>query len=415
MQQQTVEEGQAMRTTRAMVIAKQKRIAKRGSKWVVPSQTHSGSYVVTVEQANDGGPPAWACSCPDYETRRQPCKHVIAVEIIRHRQMPDGSTITEVQRITYAQDWPAYNDAQVNEQERFELLLRDLCRGIVQPVQHMGRKRASLRDVMFAAASKVYSTQSGRRAQTDLRACAKNGLIEKPMHYNTVFRAIEDPGLTPLLRAMVEESAAPLASVESKFAVDSSGFATTVYKRWFDHKWGKERSEVAWVKAHLTCGVTTNVVTAIHVGPEASADSPEMPALLDTTAKRFRIAEVSGDKAYSSYANVEKVVSLGAAPFIPFKDGTGDGVDAPALWKQLFHFFTYNRERFLRHYHARSNVETTFHMIKSKFGASVRSKDYDAQVNEVYLKALCHNIVVLAGAVRELGIEPHFAALGGAA
>ena len=70
----------------------------------------------------------------------------------------------------------------------------------------------------------------------------------------------------------------------------------------------------------------------------------------------------------------------------------------------------WNREKFLRHYHKRSNVETTFHMIKSKFGASIRSKSYDAQVNEVYLKALCHNVVVLNSAVHELGIEPQFAA-----
>jgi len=69
----------------------------------------------------------------------------------------------------------------------------------------------------------------------------------------------------------------------------------------------------------------------------------------------------------------------------------------------------YHREQFLRLYHKRSNVETTFHMVKSKFGASVRSKSFPAQVNEVYLKILCHNIVVLVSAIYELGIEPQFA------
>ena len=108
----SIEQGQAVRAQRAIVIAKQKRIAKRGSVWVVPSQSHSGSYVVT--QKADAAMPTWDCSCPDYETRGQPCKHVIAVEMVRHHAMPDGSTVTEHMRVTFRQNWPAYNAAQVN-------------------------------------------------------------------------------------------------------------------------------------------------------------------------------------------------------------------------------------------------------------------------------------------------------------
>jgi len=402
------EQGQAMRTQRAMEIAKRKRIIKRGPTWIVPSQSHSGSYVVTTSVVH--GMPTWECSCPDYASRGgQSCKHCIAVEIVRHHEMPDGSVVTETLKVTYSQDWPKYNAAQVQEKERFELLLRDLCKGIAQPPQAMGRKRLPLADMVFSAAQKVYSTQSGRRAQTDVRASRAKGLIDSTPSYNSLFRFMESSAITPLLKSLVEVSAAPLASVEVDFAVDSTGFATKTYKRWFDHKWGKERSEVAWLKAHLTCGVKTNIVSAIYVGPEASPDCPEMPGLLDTTAKRFRIGEVSADKAYLSHENVEKVVALGGMPYIPFKIGTGEGAGGSKLWQSLYHFFRWNNDKFMAHYHKRSNVETTFHMIKSKFGASVRSKSYDAQVNEVYLKALCHNVVVLNSAVLELGIEPQFA------
>jgi len=52
-----------------------------------------------------------------------------------------------------------------------------------------------------------------------------------------------------------------------------------------------------------------------------------------------------------------------------------------------------NREAFFyKHYHKRSNVESTFSMIKKKFGSSVRAKTSVAQVNEVLCKVLCHNI-----------------------
>ena len=61
---------------------------------------------------------------------------------------------------------------------------------------------------------------------------------------------------------------------------------------------------------------------------------------------------------------------------------------------------------FLQHYHKRSNAESTFSMIKAKFGASVRAKTPIAQVNEVLCKVLCHNICVLIQSTHELGIEP---------
>ena len=62
----------------------------------------------------------------------------------------------------------------------------------------------------------------------------------------------------------------------------------------------------------------------------------------------------------------------------------------------------------LEHYHKRSNVESTFSMIKRKFGDSLRSKTDVAMVNEALAKVLCHNIVVLIHEMYELGIDPIF-------
>ena len=49
---------------------------------------------------------------------------------------------------------------------------------------------------------------------------------------------------------------------ECDFAVDSTGFATSVYHRSFDHKWNKIIREAQWVKAHAMCGVKTKIITA---------------------------------------------------------------------------------------------------------------------------------------------------------
>ena len=62
----------------------------------------------------------------------------------------------------------------------------------------------------------------------------------------------------------------------------------------------------------------------------------------------------------------------------------------------------------LEHYHKRSNVETTFHMIKSKFGQRLRSKTLTAQINEALCKVLCHNLCVVIQSMHELNITPEF-------
>jgi transposase len=198
-------------------------------------------------------------------------------------------------------------------------------------------------------------------------------------------------------------------SIEADFAVDSSGFATSVYDRWLDHKYGKVRSENHWVKIHLMAGVLTNVVTSVEVTPTETADAPFLTDLVNRTARTFDVREVSADKAYSSRRNLHAIDAVGATPYIPFKERTnGMGHRFDGLWNRAWHYYQYNRQAFLAHYHKRSNVETTLSMIKAKFGGRVRSKTPTAQVNEVLCKVLCHNIVVLVQSMYELGIEPEF-------
>lgn len=84
-----------------------------GDSWIVPSQTGEGRYRVYPDEER--------CICPDYERRQLRCKHVWAVEFVRQREVkPDGTeTVTEAVRVTYTQDWSAYNAAQTHEHERF--------------------------------------------------------------------------------------------------------------------------------------------------------------------------------------------------------------------------------------------------------------------------------------------------------
>ena len=375
--------------------------------WFVPSQSqNAGGYLVNMLAAS--------CTCPDHELRGKKCKHVIAVEMTQTVETAaDGQQVVtetvKVTRKTYPQDWPAYNAAQCEEKALAQALLRSLCDGVQTPPQTMGRPRTPLSDAVYGMAMKVYTTVSGRRATTDIEACAAAGHMRKAPRYNTLFDYFEKPEMIPLLTTLVEESAAPLACVESRFAVDSTGFGTVTYRRWYDQKYGREMKEHGWVKAHAMVGTTTNVITAIRVTDSDANDSPELPALVTATERRFALAEVSADKAYLSHANLAAVEAAHAVPYIPFKSNSkGEG---PAAWRRMWGLFMYKQPEFLAHYHARSNVEATFSAVKRKFGGSVRSKNPVAQVNEVLCKALCFNLSVLVHAIHELGIQPSFPGL----
>lgn len=391
------------RREKGMLIAATAHIARKQDCWIVPSQTMNGRYTVTRDESGDH------CTCLDHELRQVRCKHLWAVEFVSMRETAPDGTVTETQavRVTYSQNWSAYNAAQTTEKEHFCRLLHDLCASVPAPTQSRGRPRLPLSDLLFAAAFKVYSTVSARRFMTDLRHASAQGLIGKTPHYNSIFNAIESESLTPILHDLITASSLPLREVEQDFAVDSTGFGTSQFFRYYSMKYHHEQVGHAWVKAHAMIGVKTNVVTAIHIGDRNAHDYPQFAGLVEATARNFTVREVSADKAYSGVSNLAAVEAVGAAPFIAFRSNASATRRSP-IWDRLYHFFAMNRDEFLGHYHKRSNVESTFSAIKRVFGDAVRSRTAVAQVNEVLLKVLCHNIRCLVHEIHELGISPTF-------
>ncbi len=122
----------------------------------------------------------------------------------------------------------------------------------------------------------------------------------------------------------------------------------------------------------------------------------------------FDIREVSADKAYSSRHNLAVVSQLGGIAYIPFREGTGGRPKGGWVWRRMFDMYTTHKEEFMMHYHKRSNVETTFHMLKKKFSDNLRTKHEVSQNNEILAKCLAHNICVLIQEMFELGIEIDF-------
>lgn len=396
------------REQRGLAIAALAKLDNKNGVWMVPSQSGNGKYEVIHQ---DGAP---RCSCPDFELRGGKCKHIFAVEYtIERERHADGSetltrTMTMVEKVTYKQDWPAYNKAQATEKGRLQILLADLCRNLPEPdLSHKrGRKPHSVRDAVFAMVYKIYCGFSARRFSTDLLEAHEKGHVSCPIPGIKVAAFLENEAFTPILTELVAKSAAPLAAVETDFAVDSSGFSSSRFERWFDHKYGVTKQRCVWVKCHVACGVKTNVVTAVRILEKDTGDAPQLKPLMAKTAETFKVNEVSGDNAYASQENYEGVVDLGGTGFFAFKSTTTGGIGG--LFEKMFHYFQFQRDEFLAHYHKRSNVESTFSAIKRKFGDSVRSKTDVAMKNEVLCKLLAHNLTCLIQEQETLGILPVF-------
>ena len=393
-----------MRRQRGYEIAQTSKIEHDNDGWKVPSQSGNGQYTVIIEPLRS------SCPCPDCTTRQVKCKHIFAVEHIMTSETDSlgNVKVTHTIRQTYAQEWSSYDQASINQKTAFMKLIKDLTDTVENPEYTFGRPTLPQSDMVYATLMKVYTTFSLRRFMSDMETAREKGYIASKPCYASVGHFMQKPEITPLLSNLVTLTSLPLKDVETAFAVDSTGFGTSNFQRWFSVKHGKEISTKKFIKCHFMCGTKTNVVTSVKITTETGADSPQMPELVQKTGENFDMKEVTADKAYSGRANMEIVNDFGGMPYIPYRsNATGLSRGSP-IWKKMYHYFQLNNVQFMEHYHRRSNAETTVHMIKSKFGSFVRSTSWTAQVNELLAKVICHNICVIVQEMHELGIIPQF-------
>jgi hypothetical protein len=244
---------------------------------------------------------------------------------------------------------------------------------------------------------------------SDLSDAHGRGYLSRLPHYNSVFNYLDDPALTPIFTNLIATSSLPLRAVETDFAVDATGFSTSGTVTWLNKRYGHDQANSDWLKVHMMCGVTTNVVTSVTVTGGFAHDAPHLPELVETTAQRFAIREVSADKAYASVRHLEAVPSTGATPYIAFNnnaDRRRGRLGALAADVGLLHLPAGGVPGALPQAEQRRDYRP--HDLKAKFGGKLRSKSKAGQVNEALSKVLCHNICVVAQSVRELGVEPMF-------
>jgi len=312
--------------------------------------------------------------------------------------------------IIYSQDWPAYNKTQTSEFAMFQDILIELLDSLIETKSpyRQGRPFNDFKEMIFCCVMRSYYGKSSRRSVSFLDYAIAKGYIDKKPHFNTVLNYYKDISIIPILKYLIEKSGSPLKELELDFAVDSSGFSTSLFGRWLDVRTQAPGFKRIFKKAHVTSGVLSNIITAIEITPGFYADSPQFKNLIKITSKTFKVREISADKAYSSRKNLQAVAELGAVPYIPFKENATGKSRGTMTWGMMKRFYDDHREYFMDHYHKRSNAETVFSMMKRKFGHHLYSKSEVGQVNEILCKALAHNICVLIQEYNEIDIKLDF-------
>ncbi len=373
----------------------------------VKAQSGDGVYLVSSEAGR------WKCLCPDFTSHNLPCKHVLAVQLklkgITVQAAFEGES--KRPRLTYRQDWHAYNEAQKAQPIQFGRVLGDLVSDLEDPSppKGTGRPRLPFKDLVYCAVERIYLGNPLRVAEGTFERTKSDGLIGCTPGRNALSALLARSDLTPILSDIIAKSALALASIETTFAVDSSGFRTTSFGDYCREKYGAPSHNV-WKKLHIIIGTQTHIIPRVVVTDGHSADSPQFPGLVNGVVDAgFVLKEVYADKGYLSGENFNVVGEAGGTPYIMFKENSRGRAkhrrNHSPWWKQMWHRFQSEPSLFLDHYHKRENVEATFAAMKKKLGETLSSKDPTAQANELLCKVLAYNITVLIHESFERGIQ----------
>lgn len=312
----------------------------------------------------------------------------------------------------YTQDWAKYDLAKTNEDIFVKRCLQELLTIAIPKTDDskLGRKGYSIHDKIFCMCMKVYYRSDLRKSQSILKELKNLDLIDKVPCYKSIDNFFNDKELSKILDDLILISALPLASIETTGAIDATGFSTNRFERWFDHRYGNktEGKKRQWRKLHAIAGCKSNVFISVELTNQFVADITMLESIVKDKIKFFDLDNFVADRAYSSRRVVEFIHNMGLVPLIPFKIGSSGNNQKYPIWNMMFDFFVSRHQEFRRKYSVRANIETCFHMLKQRYGDHLATKNFTANVNEIKVKVLCHNLCCLLTEMSESEIKIDF-------
>ncbi len=302
--------------------------------------------------------------------------------------------------------WPRdevlYNKIQETEFLNFFEFMRFLTNYVCK-----GKRMKSM--IQCLLIWRKFPNLSTRRARGFLLLLKKFGIITFDIPcFKTLSNYNENNSLQIILEKLIEESSKPLSVIEHDFATDATGIRTKLFSTWYSLRCKKEIKKRDHLTIHITTGVKSNTVTALNVGIKSGRDNYIFREHVDKTARNFKCNEFSGDGKYWCKVNCKKVHEVGAKSYFKVWKNWSGRSRGGFHWKEMNLEFKNNPEEYGKHYHKRSNVESTNMSKKMIHGDKVYSRLQSARINEETLRWINHNINVLNRAKHEWKINPKF-------
>ncbi|KXA98038.1 hypothetical protein AKJ37_01655 [candidate division MSBL1 archaeon SCGC-AAA259I09] len=221
--------------------------------------------------------------------------------------------------------------------------------------------------------------------------------FERPFSYKSVERAYEDPRVVAILNEVFDMTQETVSDKESSFAPDGTGLPTSMKKNWESEKNGDDHEGYDYMVG--MSGTTYGIYSAVEFPKNPNAhESPFFEPLLQRTAAHYSSIDlVSGDSAFLARDNCDLVIEAGGIPRFYPKKGITLKRKGSWGWTDMLMNLIENPQGWLRDYHQRSNIETTYSTLKRDFQTPLRKKikkrrevEKHARICDYNLKRLCY-------------------------
>ena len=181
---------------------------------------------------------------------------------------------------------------------------------------------------------------------------------------------------------------------KSSVAIDSTGLETRHISRYFQVRRGTLVAAVSYPKLTSVCDLKSHLWLAVEVsvGPE-SHDMREFRPAITAAVANHPVRRLLGDKAYDAEHVHVFCRELGIRSTVIPARNVPHGT---RRWPLTKYRRQMRRKHNLRGYGQRWQVESAFSRHKRLLGSSLRARQWPLQVWEVQLRALTHNITLIA-------------------
>lgn len=182
----------------------------------------------------------------------------------------------------------------------------------------------------------------------------------------------------------------------SDTAIDATGLESRHVSRYYVWRQGGRHSRLSWPKITVVCDLATHFWLGVYVCKGPCQDSPQLPPALRQAVANQPVRQLLGDKGYDAEHNHRLCrEELGiSSSIIAVRRNTNGTRQWPAT--------PYRREMKRRtdrgKYGQRWQVESAFSRHKRLLGPALRARTWLMQQWECLLRALTHNLMLMAGA-----------------